>query len=396
MSSLFRQCVALSRANIRSLGRRKWISLSMVMSVALVVTVLLGFLAMSNGFRNALSGAGSDDVAIVLGSGAATELGSQIETSQLHLISALPGIARNDAGQPIISPELVVPVDATVKSSGLSETLSLRGVGDMGMAVRPNVALREGRMFTPGAAELVVGQRLVQDYAGLALGDRVKFGISEWTVVGILDAGGSAQDSEMLADADVVRSLFSRPGLVQSLRLRMTDPAALEPLAAAAALAPISLPVTSEKAFFAAMAEGTSRLILFLGWPLAITMAAGAVIGAMTTMYSSVSDRITEIATVRTIGFSRTAAFIGTWIEAMVLTAMGSAIGVAIAWVALDGWSASTTGTDQMQIGFQLALSLPLILQAVGLSMVIGAIGGGLPALQATRVPLRMAMTGHA
>ncbi len=396
MSSLLRQSVALSRANIKSLGRRKWISLSMVMSVALVVTVLLGFLAMSNGFRTTLSGAGSDDVAIVLGSGAATELGSQIETAQRHLISALPGIATTAAGKPIISPELVVPVDATVKTSGLSETLSLRGVGDMGMAVRPTVTLRAGRMFTPGAAELVVGQRLAQDYAGLALGDRITFGASEWSVVGILDAGGSAQDSEMLADADVVRSLFNRPGLVQSLRLRLTDAAALQPLVTAAAQAPISLPVTSEKAFFAAMAEGTSRLILFLGWPLAIIMAAGAVIGAMTTMYSSVSDRITEIATVRTIGFSRTAAFIGTWVEAMVLTAIGSAIGVGVSWVVLDGWTASTTGADQMQIGFQLALSLPLILQAVGLSMVIGAIGGGLPALHATRVPLRLAMTGQA
>jgi putative ABC transport system permease protein len=113
----------------------------------------------------------------------------------------------------------------------------------------------------------------------------------------------------------------------------------------------------------------------------------------MTTMYSSVSDRITEIATVRTIGFSRGAAFIGTWVEAMVLTIIGSVLGVAIAYAALDGWTASTTGTDQMQIGFALTLSLPLILQAVGLSLVIGAIGGGLPALHATRVPLRLAMT---
>jgi putative ABC transport system permease protein len=125
MSSLFIQSAALSRANLKSLSRRKWISLSMVMSVALVVTVLLGFLAMANGFRTALLGAGSDDIAIVLGSGAATELGSQIETAQLHLIGGLPGIAQTAAGQPIISPELVVPVDATVKSSGLFETLSL-------------------------------------------------------------------------------------------------------------------------------------------------------------------------------------------------------------------------------------------------------------------------------
>ena len=144
------------------------------------------------------------------------------------------------------------------------------------------------------------------------------------------------------------------------------------------------------------MAQGTTQLIMYLGWPLALVMAAGAVIGALTTMYSSVADRATEIATLRTIGFSRTAAFLSTWAEAMVLTAVGCAIGVAVTWGVLDGLSASTTGADQMQIGFQLVLSLPVVLQAVILSLVIGAIGGGLPAYGATRVPLRLALSGRA
>ncbi|WGW04508.1 ABC transporter permease [Tropicibacter oceani] len=394
--SLIRQSVALSAANLKSLPRRLWISVSMVFSVALVVTVLLGFLAMSNGFRTSLQQAGAQDIAIALGTGASTELGSQIEPSQLHLLSGAEGIARDANGTPIISTELVVPVDASVKGSGLYETLSLRGIGAFGLTVRPLVQITEGRAFTPGAAEIVVGRRLSADYQGLSLGDQVTFGTSVWTVVGIFDAQGSVFESEMFADAAMVQTLFKRPNLVQSARIQLTSAEALAPLAKhAETTAQIALPLKSEQDYFAGMAQSTSRLILFLGWPLAITMAAGAVIGALTTMYSSVSDRSTEIATVRTIGFSRRAAFVGTWVEAMVLTLLGCAVGVAVAWFGLDGWSASTTGADQTQIGFQLALSPALVGQAVILSLVIGAIGGGLPALNATRIPLRLAMTGR-
>lgn len=395
--SVLKQSVALSRANLKSLPRRVWISLSMIFSVALVVTVLLGFLAMANGFRASLQQAGSDDIAIALGTGAATELGSQIDPAQLHLLTGASQIARDADGAAIVSRELVVPVDATEKGSGRFETLSLRGIGAHGLAVRPLVRITEGRAFTPGAREIVVGRRLSQDYRGLELGDEVTFGTSTWTIVGTFEAGGSVFESEMFADAEVVQTLFDRPGLVQSARIKLTSAAAVPAFAAYAADTPqIALPVKSEKEYFAGLSQGTSRLILFLGWPLAITMAAGAVIGALTTMYSSVSDRALEIATVRTLGFSRVAAFIGTWVEAMVLTLIGCAVGVAVAWAGLDGWTASTTGADQTQIGFQLALSMSLVVQAVVMALVIGAIGGGLPALTATRLPLRLAMTGRA
>ncbi len=297
---------------------------------------------------------------------------------------------------PVVSTELVIPVDATEKGSGLYETLSLRGIGAFGLAVRPQVTITKGRIFTPGTAEIVVGRRLSADYEGLDLGDTVQFGTSFWTVVGLFDAGGPVFESEMYADGGMVQVMFNRPSLVQSARILMTGPEALPALAAYAKdSTQIALPVRSERDYFSGMAQGPSRLILFLGWPLSITMALGAVIGALTTMYSSVSDRSTEIATVRTIGFSRTAAFVGTWIEAMVLTAIGCGVGVAVALVALDGWSASTTGADQMQIVFSLALSPELIMQAVILSLVIGALGGGLPTLRATRIPLRLAMTGR-
>lgn len=396
MSTILRQSLALTLSNLKSIRRRLWISLSLVLSVAMVVIVLLGFLAMSNGFRTSLQ-AGSWDIAIGLGKGAATELTSRIEPSQLHFLDGAAGIAIDRTGARVISPEMVMPVEVAEKGNGMLSTLSLRGIGPFGLVVRPDMRITQGRMFHPGAAEIVVGRRLSLDYEGLEIGKQLALGTSKWTVVGIFDAGGSVFESEMLADIEVVRTLFNRPNLIQSVRLKLATPEALPALQALAAGMPqIGLTLRSEQDYFAGLAEHTSRLVLLLGWPLAITMAAGAVIGAMTTMFSSVSDRSTEIATVRAIGFSRRAAFAGTWIEAMALTCLGCALGIAFSYLVLDGWAASTMSQDRTRIGFQLALSLPLVMKAVWLSLVIGAVGGALPAVAATRIPLRLAMSGRA
>ena len=396
MTTIINQILALTASNVKSLHRRKWMSLSLVFSVAMVVTVLLGFLAMSNGFRLSLLQAGSPDIAIGLGKGAATEPGSRIDISQLHYLDGADGIATNAKGVALISPEMVVPVDIQQKAGGSSATLSLRGIGPFGLDVRPNVRIVSGRTFTLGASEIVVGRRLSRDYKGLDIGEQLTLGTSKWTVVGIFDADGSAFESEMLGDLDVVRTLFDQPNLVQSIRVKLASPQALPALQSMAASMPqIALTLRSEQDYFAALAERTSKLILLLGWPLAVIMAVGAAVGAMTTMFSSVSDRSTEIATVRAIGFSRRAAFASTWIEAMILTALGCLSGIAISYLVLNGWSASTMSLDRTQIGFQLILSPPLIVKAAVLALAIGAIGGAVPAIAATRIPLRLAMSGR-
>lgn len=396
MTNIINQILALAASNVKSLHRRKWMSLSLIFSVAMVVTVLLGFLAMSNGFRLSLMQAGSPDIAIGLGKGAATELGSRIDISQLHYLDGAVGIATNAKGAALISPEMVVPVDIPQKAGGSSATLSLRGIGPFGLDVRPNVRITSGRSFTPGTSEIVVGRRLSRDYKGLDIGEQLTLGTSKWTVVGIFDAGGSAFESEILGDLQVVQTLFERPNLVQSVRVKLASPQALPALQSMAASMPqIALTMRSEQDYFAALAERTSKLILLLGWPLAVIMAVGAAVGAMTTMFSSVSDRSTEIATVRAIGFSRRAAFASTWIEAMILTALGCLSGIAISYLMLNGWSASTMSLDRTQIGFQLILSPPLIVKAAVLALAIGAIGGAVPAIAATRIPLRLAMSGR-
>lgn len=396
MIRLIRESAALAAANLKSLPRRRWMSASVVLSVALVVLVLNGFLSMAGGFKDALRATGSDRVAIALGTGASTEIGSRIEAAQLHLLEEAPGIMRDAEGRPVISRELVVPVDAVERGTGHLATLSLRGIEEHGLAVRPDLALAEGRMPASGAAEIVAGRRASEGYEGLGIGEEVAFGATRWTVVGVFDAGGSVLESELLADAEAVRGRFAQPALIQSARILMEAPDGLAGLVAASESDPrIALGIRSEAEYFASMAEKTTRLVMYLGWPLAVMMAAGAAVGTLTTMYGSVADRSVEIATVRTLGFSRMAAFFGTWIEALTLTAVGCAIGVVASYGVLDGWDASTVGADRTQIAFELALGPALVAKGIVLSMLIGALGGGLPAFGAARLPLRLAMAGR-
>ncbi|WP_068088863.1 ABC transporter permease [Polycladidibacter stylochi] len=392
--NLLRQCVAITNANLRSLGRRQWISISLVFSVTLVTMILLGFLAMANGFNKTLTQMGSEDVAIVMGLGARSELGSSIAPPHIHLLEEAPGLVKNPQGTTVLSAETIVPVDVLGKQDHLPATVSLRGIGAHGLTLRPSIKLVSGRLFTLGANELIVGQRLSQEYEGLTLNDTIEFGRSRWKIVGIFEANGSVFESELLSDVKVVQILFNRPNQVQSLRAQLAGPNSLEQLTSYIDANPrLPVRVLSEKQYFSAQSERVSQIILWLGWPISLVMALGAIIGALTTLYSSVSDRQVEIATVRALGFSRISAFVGTWLEGLLLTLVGCFIGLCAALLLLDGWAASTVGTDNTQIAFELKLSFSMAANAVLLALLVGAIGGGLPALHATRIPLRLAMT---
>lgn len=396
MTRFLRQSVTLSHANIKSLPRRAWISLSMILSVALVVVVLLGFLSMANGFRKTLDATGAEDVVMITSRGSFGEAMSRLTTNQTHQIEEGPGLLRAASGDPVVSAELLVPVDALTVADGQTATLSLRGVGSNAMTLRENLTIVAGKMFTAGSDEIIVGQRLSTKYQNMQIGDTITFGRSEWTVVGHFSANGSVFESEMMADRGVVQTLFERQNEVQSIRAQLADVADFEVFRAYVEdELDMGLSARTEKEYFAAQATNVSRIIVFLGWPLALVMAIGAAVGAMTTMYSSVSDRLTEIVTVRAIGFSRTAAFVGTLFEAIVLTLVGCVIGVAIAKFGLEGFSASTRGGANTQLAFQLVLSVPIVVQATVLALCVGLVGGGLPAYRATRVPLRSALTGR-
>ncbi|MGZ8403599.1 MAG: ABC transporter permease [Rhodoplanes sp.] len=395
MRALLLQIVAVTAINIRSIPQRFWLSLSTVVAVALVVMVLLSFLAMANGFQRTLKSAGAADIAVVLRGGSQSEINSSIARQQVRLIEDGPGVARGPDGKPLVSAELYIVVDGIKRSSQTKANIPLRGIGEEGAALRKDVTLVAGRMFNPGANEIVVGKSLLSQFQGFDLGERVKFLTSQWTVVGVFAADGSVFESEIWGDLPVVQSLFNRNNVFQTVRARINVPAELAELKRYADTDPrLKLDVKSEQDYFAEQSSQTSDLIQKLGWPLAIAMALGALAGALNTMYSSVAARSVEIATLRAIGFGGLPAFVGTLTESLLLAGIGGVLGAVATYLVFDGFTASTLGAGFTQVVFSFKLTPALIGQGLALALIVGLIGGLLPAIRAARLPIVQGLQG--
>jgi putative ABC transport system permease protein len=389
MRSLLLQIVAVTTINLKSIPQRVLLSLSTVVAIALVVMVLLAFLAMANGFQRTIAGSGSEDIGIVLRGGSQAEINSTVSREQVRLVEDGPGIARGGDGRPLVSPELYLVVDGIKHTTKTKANLPLRGIGEQGFALRKGITITAGRMFNRGANEIVIGKGLAREFDGFDIGNTVAFGTTRWTVVGIFEADGSVFESEIWADLPVVQSLFNRNNFFQTVRVRLTGPATLDELKSYNDNDPrMKLDVKSEAAYFADQSSQTTDLIQKLGWPLAIAMAFGALAGALNTMYSSVAARTTEIATLRAIGFGGFSAFVGTLIESLALAAIGGVIGAALTYAIFDGLSASTLGGNFTQVVFNFRLSPALVGEGVLLALIVGLIGGLFPALRAARMPI--------
>jgi len=395
MRALLLQIAAVTRINVKSIPQRFWTSLSTVVAVALVVVVLLSFLAMANGFQRTLRSAGAENIAIILRGGSQSEINSVITREQIRLIEDGPGVARAADGKPLVSAELYIVVDGIKRSSQTKANLPLRGIGEESGAIRKDIKLVAGRMFNPGANEIVVGKSLLSQFQGFDLGQRVKFLTTQWTVVGVFAADGSVFESEIWGDLPVVQSLFNRNNVFQTIRTRIESPAAFAELKRYADSDPrLKLDVKTEQEYFAEQSSQTSDLIQKLGWPLAIAMALGALAGALNTMYSSVAARSVEIATLRAIGFSGFPAFVGTLAESLLLAAIGGSLGAIATYLVFDGFTASTLGAGFTQVVFSFKLTPGLVAQGLVLALIVGLIGGLLPAIRAARMPIVQGLQG--
>jgi putative ABC transport system permease protein len=384
--SLLRETTSSIKVNLLGIPRRLSMSFATVLSVALVVLVLLGFLAMASGFRAAMARAGSEDVAVILSRGTDSEFQSSIAPEEYRLVASAPGIMSRD-GHPLISGEVLAAVGA-IALDGEVAGLTLRGIEPQGPALRDGFMLSAGRMFRPGSREIVVGRGVVDTFPQFRLGDDIRLGPSEWIVVGTFEAGGSAYESEVWADTRTVQSLFALGPDFRAIRARVGGGGLATLKAFAEADPRVRLSVRSERAYFESQSAGMARFIGRLGWPLGFTMALGALAGALNTMYTSVAMRGAEIATLRTIGFGGFATFAGTMAESLLLALTGGVIGVGAAYLIFQNLATSTLNGQFTQTMFHFHVSPWIAAQALMLSAFVGVAGGILPAWRSARQPI--------
>lgn len=380
--------------NLESLRARWRATIVAVLGIAGTVAVFVAVLALARGFRATLVASGSTDNAIVRRAGATSELDSVVALEDARVLADLPAVARRADGTALISSEVVVVAALPLRSTGTDANVQVRGVSPGVLDVRPSLRLMRGRFFTPGLPELVIGRRAAAMYAGLEFGQRVRFGGLDWTVVGLLDAGGSAYDSEVWCDADLLNQAFQRPrGLAQSATLRLSSPAALADLRTQVAKDPrLKLQVDGEVEYYAKASRALTQLIEGLGALVVLVMGVGAVFGALNTMYSAVAERGREVATLRALGFGAGSVVTSFVFEALLVAGVGGLLGGLLAWP-LDGL---TTGTMNFQTFSHLAFAFRVTPDLLGLGLVfallMGLVGGVAPALRAARLPIATAL----
>ncbi len=387
------QVFTVTMLNIRNLPKRIATSTVAIVGVLAVVLVFAAVLSMAKGFERTMIATGAEDVAIILRSGATSELTSGFSNEQTLIIANMPGVLK-DGDKPVSSAELFVVVDITKRSNNKDANVPFRGIQDGAFDVRDGVALVEGRMFETGKNEMIVGRGVEQEFVGIGVGDTIRFGLVDWQVVGAFEAGGSSAESEIWTDVRVLQDAYRRGNSYQSVRVRLESPESIDALKEAVEADPrVDVDVSSERDYYAAQAEGLSRFIRVLGYPITFLMAIGAVFGALNSMYSSVSSRGTEIATLRALGFGPFAVLVSTIIESTLLALIGGLLGGALAYVVFNGFRVSTfNGNSFSQVVFDFAVTGDLLLQGIVTALIIGLIGGFLPAVRAARLPVAQAL----
>jgi putative ABC transport system permease protein len=379
--------------NIESVRARWRTSVVAVLGIAGTVGVFIAMLALAKGFEAALVGAGDPENAIVRRAGATSELDSMVLLESLRAIEDSPEVAREDAG-PLVSPEVVVITTLPLQETGTDANVQIRGVTPRALDVHRGARVAEGRFLQAGLHEMVVGKNISTAFAGVAPGETVRIGGKEWKVVGVMDAGGSAFDSEVWCDASLLNACFQRPvGVHQSVTVRLADPNAFSTFEERIARDPrLDCQVDRETEYYAKASRIMTDLILGLGSIVAGVMGLGAVFAALNTMYSAVAERTREIATIRALGFGGGSVVLSFVFEALLVSLAGGVLGC-LAVLPLNGL---TTATMNFQTFSRLAFAFqvtPLLL-GLGLlfALLMGLAGGVPPALRAARLPLTSAL----
>lgn len=392
---LWRQTAALAAMSLRSLPQRIGSAWVIVIGVAVTVAVMVSVLAMADGFARTLKGTARADRAIVIRAGSNAELSSTISRDNTMTIIDAPGVRRAADGRPAASAEVVTILALPQKSTGTDANVTMRGIGPQAMAARPEVHLAAGRMFRPAVRELIAGRSAASQFRGLDLGSRLVFRDSEWTVVGIFESGGDAHESELQADSETVLSAYRR-NLFQSVTVLLDSPGDFDRFKAKLTSDPtLTVDVKREPDYYVEQSQQLAKLLDVLAYFVGSIMALGAVFGALNTMYSAVSARQREIATLRAIGFGGLPVVVSVMLESVLLALLGSALGSAAALLLFNGNTLNTLGSNFTQVVFHLSVSPPVLASGIVVACVIGIAGGLLPAIRAARMPVAVALRAN-
>jgi putative ABC transport system permease protein len=380
--------------NLQSIPQRLGASLVIVIGIAGVVGVLVALLSMSQGLGKTLGSTGRADRIVVTRGGSNGELSSFLERTSATIIKQDPAVANGPDNLPLASAELIVITEVPLRGQKTGANVTLRGVEATGFVLRPELKIIDGRKFKPGLREIIVGQAASKQFDGLRSGSELRFRGQTWNIVGIFSTGGDAHESELWTDAETAQTAFGRAGVssviaslsnidsFESMKKRLTDDPQL------------NVDVKTEYDFFSGQSSNLTSIIGVLSGIVALIMGIGAIAGALTTMYSAVSARTQEIGTLRAIGFGAMPVVASVMSEALILSFAGGIVGAFIAYIAFNGYSVSTLGGGFTQVAFQFSVTPSLVLFGLALAMLIGFIGGLLPAIRAARMPVTAALRG--
>ena len=389
-----RHTQALLLVSLRSVPQRLGSCLVSVVGIAGVVGVLISVMAMADALQRTMQDAGDASRAIVLRSGADSEGSSSLLRESVAAVLTAPGIARSK-DVPLASAEVLAAVTLRERAGGTRNEVTVRGIPPIALQLRPEMKLTQGRMMQPGVSELIVGRAAQRQFAGLAIGSQVQLRDRNWTVVGVFTSNGDAHESELLADNETLLANTQR-NVFQSVTVRLQSPEALATLRAALSANPtLSVDVLREDEYYQSQSQQMSRLLSVIIYLVGAIMSVGATFAALNTMYSMVSSRGVEIATVRALGFGSLAVVTAILIEGMIYALVGALIGALTAWLLFGSASFSTLGSAGGQVVAQLNIDSQVMVFAGVCALIFGLVGAFLPAMRAARLTIAVGLKAH-
>jgi putative ABC transport system permease protein len=380
--------------NFRSIRARWTSTIVAILGIAGTVGVFVAMLSLARGFKATLVASGSPGNALVMRAGSASEMMGGITLESIKVLQDAPGVARDTSGSPLLTQDVVGVIPVPLISTGTDANVQVRGVSPNVLEVRKFVKIVQGRMFQAGLNELVVGKNASKTYQGLTVGNKIDFAGGHWQVVGIFDAGGSAFDSEVWCDSQIFNQVLQRPAnIFQSATVHLASPATYQEFKDAVTADPrMNVDVYREVDYYAKQSTTMTRLITVLGGLVAAVMAIGAIFGALNTMYSAVAERGREIATMRAVGFSTWNVILSFLFEALLISFLGGLIGC-LAVLPLNGLTTSTMNFQTFSnVAFAFKITFDLLLMGVLFALVMGVLGGLLPAIRAAVQPVSVAL----